>query len=340
MEEEDIEEMADDNLKREKFVDDVKKSLVKTLKVCLTQKEVAKIQREFEKNVGYQEALANHSGHAAAADVPSLISSMVTNQVDRDRPSLGPPLESPSPSDESSFIRTADNFVKPEFMRVNKENPFPFPAPEKKRPSQVTKELKVFEQTFTRTNQMEKVQRNLERQKRRAERSVDRNKKYPGFGEVYDPKTEKMKKRAEKKLAKEIRRMNRVGILKKANVSKAEKDLMNELILVAEKNVSISAASSAPDDSEFHDSKAQKAPTSEPENDETKHHDLFLQQNDVSFDVNDLLSSTVKSQIDPPVAEKYDDYHHKMDTINEFELQRDVISSQDFIDDLDTLLEM
>ena len=58
----------------------------------------------------------------------------------------------------------------------------------------------------------------------------------------------------------------------------------------------------------------------------------------MSFDVNDLLSSTVKSQIDPPVVEKHD-YYYKMD-INEFELQRDAISSQDFIDDLDTLLEM
>ena len=152
MEEEEIEEMADDSLKREKFVDDVKKSLVKTLKVCLTQKEVAKIQREFEKNVGYHEALANHSGHAAADDVPSHISNIVTRQVDRDRVSPGPAHESPSPSDESSFIRTGDNFVKPELMRVNKENPFPFPAPEMKRPSHVSKELKVFEQTFTRTN--------------------------------------------------------------------------------------------------------------------------------------------------------------------------------------------
>ena len=338
MEEEEIEEMADDSLKREKFVDDVKKSLVKTLKVCLTQKEVAKIQREFEKNVGYHEALANHSGHAAADDVPSLISNIVTRQVDRDRVSPGPAHESPSPSDESSFIRTGDNFVKPEFMRVNRENPFPFPAPEKKRPSRVSKEVKVFEQTYTRTKQMEKVQRNLERQKRRAERSMDRNKKYPGFGEVYDPKNEKMKKKAEKKLAKEIRRMNHVGILKKANVSKAEKDLMNELILVAENSVSNSAASSAPEDSESIDSKADNYQTIEPENDETKNLDQFLQQNDVSFDMNDLLSSTVKSQIDPPVVEKHD-YYYKMD-INEFELQRDAISSQDFIDDLDTLLEM
>ena len=339
MEEEEIEEMADDSLKREKFVDDVKKSLVKTLKVCLTQKEVAKIQREFEKNVGYQEALANHSGHAAADDVPSLISNIVTSQVDRDRASPGPVQESPSPSDESSFIRTGDNFVKPEFMRVNRENPFPFPAPEKKRPSRVSKEVKVFEQAYTRTKQMEKVQRNLERQKRRAERSVDRNKKYPGFGEAYDPKNEKMKKKAEKKLAKEIRRMNHVGILKKANVSKAEKDLMNELILVAENSVSNSAASSAPEDSESNDSKADNYQTIEPENDETKNLDQFLQQNDVSFDMNDLLSSTVKSQINPPVAKKQD-YYHKMETINEFELQRDAISSQDFIDDLDTLLEM
>ena len=144
---------------------------------------------------------------------------------------------------------------------------------------------------------------------------------------------------AEKKLAKEIRKMNHVGILKKANVSKAEKDLMNELILVAENSVSNSAASSAPEDSESIDSKADNYQTIEPENDETKNLDQFLQQNDVSFDMNDLLSSTVKSQINPPVAKKQD-YYHKMETINEFELQRDAISSQDFIDDLDTLLEM
>ena len=73
MEEEDIEEMADNSKKREKFVDDVKKSLVKTLEVCLTPKEVAKIQREFEKNVEYQETLATNSS-GGSYDVPTVIS--------------------------------------------------------------------------------------------------------------------------------------------------------------------------------------------------------------------------------------------------------------------------
>ena len=332
MEEEDIEEMADNSKKREKFVDDVKKSLVKTLEVCLTPKEVAKIQREFEKNVEYQETLATNSS-GGSYDVPTVISNIVTSQVER------------TPPQEPSSSKVGDNFVKPKYMRVNDENPFPFPAPEEKKPKHVSKELKVFEKTFTRTKQMEKVERNLKRQKKRAERSVDKNKKYPGFGEVYDPTNEKMKRKAEKKLEKEIRRMNRVSLLKKANVSKEEKDLMNELILVAENRVSNSATSSAAEDSGFNDSGVGSSQTwqQQPEDLKVVETNQFPQllHNDVSFDVSDLLFSTNKSQsVEQDQVVEQNDYHHKMETINEFELQRDAISSQNFIDDLDTLLEM
>ena len=332
MEEEDIEEMADNSKKREKFVDDVKKSLVKTLEVCLTPKEVAKIQREFEKNVEYQETLATNSS-GGSYDVPTVISNIVTSQVER------------TPPQEPSSSKVGDNFVKPKYMRVNDENPFPFPAPEEKKPKHVSKELKVFEKTFTRTKQMEKVERNLKRQKKRAERSVDKNKKYPGFGEVYDPTNEKMKRKAEKKLEKEIRRMNRVSLLKKANVSKEEKDLMNELILVAENRVSNTATSSAAEDSGFNDSGVGSSQTwqQQPEDLKVVETNQFPQllHNDVSFDVSDLLFSTNKSQsVEQDQVVEQNDYHHKMETINEFELQRDAISSQNFIDDLDTLLEM
>ena len=320
-EQDEIEEMADDNIKREKFVDDVKKSLVKTLTVCLTPKEVAKIQREFEKNVKYQEA---QSSSGNTDDVPSLISDIVTSQMDK-----------PPPHTESSSIvtinRIGDDFVKPEFMRVEKENPFlPFPDPDKKRPKHVSKELKVFEQTFTRTKHMEKVQRNLERQKRRADRS-DRNKKYPGFGEVHNPSNEKMKRKAEKKLEKEMRRMNRAGLLKKANVSKEEKDLMNELILVADNSVSKSLSSSEHnliDSSQYsQDFKEQMEENNHP-------------QTNLTFDASDLFSSTVKTQTyEKPVTEKLNCVN-KLESINEFELQSDPFSSQNFLDDLDTLLEM
>ena len=320
-EQDEIEEMADDNIKREKFVDDVKKSLVKTLTVCLTPKEVAKIQREFEKNVKYQEA---QSSSGNTDDVPSLISDIVTSQMDK-----------PPPHTESSSIvtinRIGDDFVKPEFMRVEKENPFlPFPDPDKKRPKHVSKELKVFEQTFTRTKHMQKVQRNLERQKRRADRS-DRNKKYPGFGEVHNPSNEKMKRKAEKKLEKEMRRMNRAGLLKKANVSKEEKDLMNELILVADNSVSKSLSSSEHnliDSSQYsQDFKEQVEENNHP-------------QTNLTFDASDLFSSTVKTQTyEKPVADKLNCVN-KLESINEFELQSDPFSSQNFLDDLDTLLEM
>ena len=325
-EKDEIEEMADDNLKREKFVDDVKKSLVKTLTVCLTPKEVAKIQREFEKNVRYQEA---QSSSGNTNDMPSLISNIVTSQVDR-----------PPPHTESSSIvtinRIGDDFVKPEFMRVNKENPFPFPDPDKKRPKHVSKELKAFEQTFTRTKHMEKVQRNLERQKRRADRS-DRNKKYPGFGEVHNPNNEKMKRKAEKKLEKEMRRMNRAGLLKKANVSKEEKDLMNELILVADKSVSKSLASSA---SEYNLIDSSQYSQDFKKQVEENHHPQSLSRTNLTFDASDLFSSTVNTQTEEkPVAEKLNCVN-KLETINEFELQSDPFSSQNFLDDLDTLLEM
>ena len=322
-----LEEMADDNMKREKFVDDVKKSLVKTLTVCLTPKEVARIQREFDKNVRNQEAQSSGDTN----DVPSLVNNIVSSQVGK-----------PPPKSESSPIvtinRIGDNFVKPEFMRVNKENPFPFPEPDKKRPKHVSKNVKVFEQTFMRAKHMEKVQKNLERQKRRADRS-DKNKKYPGFGEVHNPDNEKMKRKAEKKLEKEMRRMNRAGLLKKANVSKEEKDLMNDLILVAENSDSNSATavSSVPGDS-FIDSSQQ--PHDLKEQVEANHPPQTLPQTDLTFDASDLISSPVKTQTEEepiPVPEKLNRVN-EMDTINELELQSDPFSSQNFDDDLDALL--
>ena len=342
--EEDIEEMADNSEKREKFVEDVKKSLVKTLKICLTPKEVEKIKREFEKNVRHQEDLNQCSGDIK--DVPSLIGEIVTTKVQK---------SSPSP-ESSSSSKTDDGFVKPKFMRVNQDNPFPFPAPEQKRPKHVSKAVATFEQSFTRTKHMEKVEKNLKRQKRKAERA-DKNKKYPGFGEVFDPLSHKMKKKAEKKLEQEIRRMNRVSLLKKANVSNEEKDLINELIQVAESSVSNSAASLAAEEDLLNQSVVEMASSKthqqNKQSDPVKTDSHFLQnivshtststpiiQNDINFPCDSIKEKTQSpSQEQEPAVRTYG-YYHEMDTLNEFEFQNEAISSQNFLDDLDTLLEM
>ena len=68
-------------------------------------------------------------------------------------------------------------------------------------------------------------------QKRKAEAGT--NKKYKGFGEVVDPVkvVEKKKKKKEKKVKE---------IVKKAQVSKSEKDLMEELLSIADTAVAVS----------------------------------------------------------------------------------------------------
>merc|ERR1711915_800596 len=113
--------------------------------------------------------------------------------------------------------------------------------------------------------QQEKVKRNLERQKRKAA-DFDMNKKYLGFGETFDPKVEKAKKKEQKKLERQ-KKLNFLRTLKKANVSDEEKKLMNDLLSVAESS-SPSSDSSSTNISSYPDSVLfstnLNAPSSEP----------------------------------------------------------------------------
>ena len=70
----------------------------------------------------------------------------------------------------------------------------------------------------------------MERQKRKAAK-IDVNKKYLGFGQVFDPVKAKLQKKAEKKLERDARRLR---LLKIANGNKEEKGLIYELLNDAE----------------------------------------------------------------------------------------------------------
>merc|ERR1712096_255458 len=87
-----------------------------------------------------------------------------------------------------------------------------------------------FDQAFARKKQAEKVKRVLEKQKRKAEAGAGSTKKYRGFGETFDPEEEMTKK----KIKKEKKRKNKELVIKKAQVTKAEGDLMKELLNFAE----------------------------------------------------------------------------------------------------------
>ena len=81
-----------------------------------------------------------------------------------------------------------------------------------------SKTLGNFEQTFTRSKQSEKIRKLLKKQMKKAEKAD--NKKYQGFGGQKSHQEEK-KKKPEK-------------VVKKAQVSKAEVDLMNELLTLGD----------------------------------------------------------------------------------------------------------
>merc|ERR1711874_249587 len=75
-----------------------------------------------------------------------------------------------------------------------------------------------------------------EKQKKKAEKLS--NKKYKGFGEKVDPEEESIKKKEEKEQKK------RENIIKKAQVTKTEHDLMKELLKIGE--MAVAEAKSKP----------------------------------------------------------------------------------------------
>ena len=98
-----------------------------------------------------------------------------------------------------------------------------------------------FDQAFTRKKQSEKIKKLLEKQKKKAEKlSI---KKYKGFGEKVNPEEELIKKNEKKEQKKKD------IILKKAQVSKSEVDLMKELLKIGE--MAVAEAKSKPLENEL-----------------------------------------------------------------------------------------
>merc|ERR1719323_2888986 len=114
-------------------------------------------------------------------------------------------------------------------------------AKSKTRPSSspaASSTLEVFEKTYTRPKpkNRDKVMKVLAKNKKKAEYFNDK-KKYLGFGETFDPEQEKQRRREEKLKKKEQRKqeeIKRIRVLRKANVTLEEKNLMQELMSMAE----------------------------------------------------------------------------------------------------------
>ena len=309
---------------KESIVGEVKEELVRTLKICLSQKDVEKISKEFEKNTKLQ-SMKKNSGM-------SLMEVMDDVKIQNN-----PPMAKKSSSEDNlSLVNPSCSFVKPKFMKV--KNP---PSPSRNAPPTPTPSHMLFEKEYIRNKEViakkfekkyEREKKILERQKRKAA-NIDVNKKYLGFGEVFDPVQAKLQKKAEKKLEREERRKR---ILKKANVTKEEKDLMNELLASAESNSSSGFATS-PSASEIEVSATSQSNSS-----------LLLESSGLSS-VNSSFSLDSSSSFNISKCYDYNQEVNKSNTIenlNAFEFSScsrslDLSKCEDYhVDDLEDLLSM
>ena len=205
---------------------EVKKSITgvakKELDITVTvgrQKDVGKIMKEFELNTKLQSRMNNSE----------------VEVIDEVKGENKHATENESSSDEEDghdVVNVNRSFVKPQFMKV--KNP---PSPIRKAPPMPRHML--FEEEYIRNKEVtaKKFQKKLERERRILERQkrkaaiIDVNKKYLGFGQVFDPVKAKLKKKAEKKLERDARRLRLLNI---ANGKEEEKDLIYELLNDAE----------------------------------------------------------------------------------------------------------
>ena len=181
-----------------------------------SQKDVGKIMKEFE------QSRMNNSEVEVIDEVKEENKHATENEPSSDE----------EEEDGHDVVNVNRSFVKPQFMKV--KNP---PSPIRKAPPMPRHML--FEEEYIRNKEvtakkfqkkLKKERRILERQKRKAA-IIDVNKKYLGFGQVFDPVKAKLKKKAEKKLERDARRLR---LLKIANGNKEEKGLIYELLNDAE----------------------------------------------------------------------------------------------------------
>merc|ERR1719323_760873 len=206
----------DKNL-QETIVSQVKETLVKTLKVCLTATEAERIKQEFNKNIQVQQLLQDQmKPRVLNLSLPTVLE--MINYLEMKR-------KSPEPEEDEDDIDTLKKklkpFVKPQFMRMESRGSQHSPytseksrklielAKSKTRPSSspaASSTLEVFEKTYTRPKpkNRDKVMKVLAKNKKKAE-YFDDQKKYLGFGETFDPEQEKQRGEVEEERAEEAR---------------------------------------------------------------------------------------------------------------------------------------
>ena len=222
-----MEKDTQDQDMKESITGEAKKKLERRLTVD-SQEDVGKIKKELEENTRtrLQSRMKNCEVRITKVEVIDEVKENAT--------------ENESSSDEENgndVVNVTHSFVKPQFMKV--KNP---PSPVRKAPPMPRHML--FEEEYVRNievtakkfqKKLEKERKILERQKRKAEK-IDVNKKYLGFGEVFDPVKAKLQKKAEKKSERDARRMR---LLKIANGNKEEEeDIINQLLNDAERDAS------------------------------------------------------------------------------------------------------
>ena len=208
---------------KESITGEAKKKLDRRLTVD-SQEDVGKIKKELEENTRtrLQSRMKNCEVRITKVEVKE-------SATDKE--------SSSDEENDNDVVNVTHSFVKPQFMKV--KNP---PSPVRKAPPMPRHML--FEEEYVRNKEvtakkfqkkLEKERKILERQKRKAEK-IDVNKKYLGFGEVFDPVKAKLQKKAEKKLERDARRMR---LLKIAYGNKEEEeDIINQLLNDAERDAS------------------------------------------------------------------------------------------------------
>ena len=222
-----MEKDTQDQDMKESITGEAKKKLDRRLTVD-SQEDVGKIKKELEENTRtrLQSRMKNCEVRITKVEVIGEVEESATDKE--------------SSSDEENgndVVNVTHSFVKPQFMKV--KNP---PSPVRKAPPMPRHML--FEEEYVRNievtakkfqKKLEKERKILERQKRKAEK-IDVNKKYLGFGEVFDPVKAKLQKKAEKKSERDVRRMR---LLKIAYGNKEEEeDIISQLLNDAERDAS------------------------------------------------------------------------------------------------------
>jgi len=238
------------------------------------------------------------------------------------------------PEEVVTKVNPDKDVVKPDpkFVKIGNWKMSPDSSSSNKCPKS-SKSFVQTENSFMRSKKMKKIRRNLEKQKRKAS-NIDPDRKYFGFGESFNKDKLQLKqmRKDEKRREKEERKLDRMRILKKATVSKEEKDLMTELLQIGENSVSDSASNAC----------------------EFKYEGVFMSEDIPTESCNSMPTSNFSDHHENShksfIISDFNDYHeihHKSSSfvghqrnLQEFDLLHTATSSSDNIDNVKMNMDM